>query len=285
MGVHQTQILNEKINIFGGIQKIIDEYNSGKSLKKINLISGIGCKTLSDIIKQNGEIMIRNDSDKSRKYTIDENIFNELTEQSVYWIGFIMGDGCITKTGKEFAVLNVALNEKDLRHVEKFKEFMNTNKPIGYIEKYNTYSLTINSKQICDILSNFDAINRKSYNATEKKNIPNELERHYWRGLIDADGHLRYDSKCDKWYIGLTGSFKLCWQFFDYVAKVIKLDSKTSVRKVSDNGSRVEFVGNLLPLSIIRNLYEDSTIYLERKFATFNKSVEYSIERGVFNNE
>lgn len=282
MCVHQTQILNEKINIFGGIQKIIDEYNMGKSLKKINLISGIGCKTLSDIIKQNGETT-RSDSDKSRKYTIDENVFDELNEHSVYWIGFIMGDGCITKTGKEFAVLNVTLNEKDLRHVEKFKEFMNTNKPIRCIERDNTCSLTINSKQICDILSNFGIINRKSYNATEKKNIPNGLERHYWRGLIDADGHLRYDSKCDKWYIGLTGSFILCSQFFDYVTKTIKLDSKTSVRKVSDNGYRVEFGGKLLPLSIIKNLYEDSSIYLERKFTTFNKSVEYSAQRGVFN--
>lgn len=281
MGVHQTQILNKKINIFGGIQKIINEYNSGKSLKKINLISGIGCKTLSDIIKQNGETT-RSDSDKSRKYTIDENVFDELNEESVYWIGFVMGDGCITKTGKEFAVLNVTLNEKDLRHVEKFKEFMNTNKPIRYIERDNTCSLTINSKQICDQLSNFGIINRKSYNSTEKKNIPDELEKHYWRGLIDADGHLRYDSKCDKWYIGLTGSFTLCSQFFDYVTKVIKLDSKTSVRKVSDNGYRVEFGGKLLPLSIIKNLYEDSSIYLERKFATFNKAVEYSTERCVF---
>lgn len=282
MGVYQTQILNEKINTFGGIQKIIDEYNSSKSLKKINLISGIGCKTLSDIIKQNGEI-IRSDSDKSRKYTIDKNAFNELTEQSVYWIGFIMGDGCITKTGKEFAVLNITLNEKDLIHIEKFKEFIGTDKPIRYIEKDNTQSLTINSKEICDTLSNFGIINRKSYNATEKKNIPNELERHYWRGLIDADGHLRYDSKHDKWYIGLTGSFTLCSQFFDYVTKVIKLGSKTSVRKVSDNGYRVEFGGKLLPLSIIKNLYEDSNIYLERKFSTFEKSVEYSAQRGVFN--
>ena len=282
MGVYQTQILNEKINSFGGIQKITDEYNSGKSLKKINLISGIGCKTLSDIIKQNGEI-IRSDSDKSRKYTIDKNAFNELTEQSVYWIGFIMGDGCITKTGKELAVLNITLNEKDLTHIEKFKEFIGTDKPIRYIEKDNTQSLSINSKEICDILSNFGIVNRKSYNAAEKKNIPNELEKHYWRGLIDADGHLRYDSKYDKWYIGLTGSFTLCSQFFDYVTKVLKLDSKTSVRKVSDNGYRVEFGGKLLPLSIIKNLYEDSNIYLERKFATFNKSVEYSVERCVFN--
>ena len=282
MSLYQTEILNNKIKVFGGIEKIVLEYKNGKSLKKLNSITNIGCKTLSDLIKNNG-IELRNDSEKSRKYLLDESSFDILTEESAYWIGFIMGDGSITKTGKEFAVLTIALNYKDLSHLEKFKTFVSTSKTIYFSEKYNTNSITINSKHICDRLSFFGIINRKSYNVTEKKNIPVELERHYWRGLIDADGHLRYDKKYDKWYIGLTGSARLCSQFFQYVTETLKLNSETSVRKVSDNGYRVEFGGKNLPLTIIKNLYEDSTVFLDRKYDAFLFSKRYTAKKGGFN--
>ena len=181
----------------------------------------------------------------------------------------MMGDGSIGKTGKEFAVLTISLNSRDIDHLEKFKKFINTDKPLHFQEKHDTYSITINSKYICDRLYNFGIINRKSYNATEKKNIQEKLENHYWRGLIDADGHLRYDKKYDKWYIGLTGSYILCSQFFEYITKKLCFKSKTVVRQVSENGYRVEFGGKKLPLKIIECLYCDSNIYLDRKFSIY----------------
>ena len=95
MGVFQSNILQNKIKKFGGIEKILLEYNSGKSLKNINSISGIGCKTLSKLIKENG-YELRNDSEKTRKYYLNHNSFDVLNEESVYWIGFIMGDGSIS---------------------------------------------------------------------------------------------------------------------------------------------------------------------------------------------
>lgn len=283
MSVFQSNILQNKIKEFGGIEKILLEYNSGKSLKNINSISGIGCKTLSKLIKENG-YELRNDSEKTRKYYLNQNSFDVLNEESVYWIGFIMGDGSIGKTGKEFAVLTISLNSRDIDHLEKFKKFINTDKPLHFQEKHDTYSITINSKYICDRLYSFGIINRKSYNATEKKNIPEKLEKHYWRGLIDADGHLRYDKKYDKWYIGLTGSYTLCSQFFEYMTKKLCFKSKTVVRQVSENGYRVEFGGKKLPLKIIECLYCDSNIYLDRKFSIYLESKKYISENEVILN-
>ena len=283
MNVFQSNILQNKIKEFGGIEKILLEYNSGKSLKNINSISDIGCKTLSKLIKENG-YELRNDSEKTRKYYLNQNSFDVLNEESVYWIGFIMGDGSIGKTGKEFAVLTIALNSKDVSHLEKFKKFINTDKPLHFQKNHNTYSITINSKYICDRLYSFGIINRKSYNATEKKNIPENLEKHYWRGLIDADGHLRYDKKYDKWYIGLTGSYTLCSQFFEYITKKLCFKSKIVVRQVSENGYRVEFGGKKLPLKIIECLYCDSNIYLDRKFSTYLESKKYISENEVILN-
>ena len=83
--------------------------------------------------------------------------------------------------------------------------------------------------------------------------------------------------------MALTGSARLCSQFFQYVTKTLKLSSKTSIRKVSDNGYRVEFGGRNLPLTIIKKLYEDSSVFLDRKYDTFLFSKRYSTGKGGFN--
>jgi hypothetical protein len=55
------------------------------------------------------------------KYSCDHNFFSRDNELSFYWAGFIAADGCAFKKG-ESKTLTISLSEKDIKHLEMFKD-------------------------------------------------------------------------------------------------------------------------------------------------------------------
>jgi len=53
-----------------------------------------------------------------RKYTLNEEFFDELNEKSVYWLGFLYADGCVRK--RKSSELRLKLKKEDKSHIEKF---------------------------------------------------------------------------------------------------------------------------------------------------------------------
>src|ERR1700676_2904171 len=79
---------------------------------------------------------------------LDEcDIFKQpLNEESAYWIGFLMADGCIKNTRKGYRVINLELTETDLNHIEKFKIFVKSNNKIYWIHRNDKREKWSNSK-------------------------------------------------------------------------------------------------------------------------------------------
>jgi len=77
--------------------KIIQEYNNGKSARQISLVCDVADVTITDFLKRNN-IRIKGHADSNRNrygYKLNENVFDEINEESAYWIGFILSDGNI----------------------------------------------------------------------------------------------------------------------------------------------------------------------------------------------
>ena len=87
----------------------IQEYKSGLSLTKISEKYSLDRHTLARYLKAAGLTITK------RKYSLNEYIFETITPESAYWLGFIAADGCITATGgqKEAKVLTFNLNIRD----------------------------------------------------------------------------------------------------------------------------------------------------------------------------
>lgn len=201
-----------------------------------------------------------------RKYKINEDVFKEVNEASAYWIGFLMADGCVTQTG----TVKIALNSKDRNHLEKFKNFLQSEHPIKQItvtpfkDKTRVFehsSFSANSKKIVKDLNSFGVVPAKSLTA---KAIKLEMDRHFWRGVIDGDGSVLISKRGDV-SISLIGSHEIVSQFARFTKTIIHSKAKINTRF---NNAYITF-SSRNAYKIISYLYKDCSVYLDRKFQKY----------------
>ena len=96
--------------------------------------------------------------------------------------------------------------------------------------------------------------------------IKEHLQRHYWRGVIDGDGHI---SKIGDG-IRLYGSYWMCEGFrnfmikwFGYYHKINRTHKESKIFQVSTSGIEAN--------KVISFLYSNSTIFLDRKMVLCKK--------------
>ena len=100
---------------------IVNLYKEGKTLKEVGKIFNVTDRTILNILDSIG-IKRRTISEAKRKLKIDETVFDIVTDESAYWIGFLMADGYIVETKKCSPTLGITLIDKE--HLYKFKNFL-----------------------------------------------------------------------------------------------------------------------------------------------------------------
>jgi hypothetical protein len=153
-------------------------------------------------------------------HTIDESIFDIITEPSAYWAGNLMADGNIYtgKTGNPRISLTIAA--RDHEHLVKFRTFLICSNPIlmkiskvkGKIWKQ--YTLRFSSKRIAENLIGFGVTARKSLTA---KVIGLQDNKHFWRGVVDGDGYIKNRDGNDGDRVVVSGSHDLMYQFMTFI--------------------------------------------------------------------
>lgn len=135
-----------------------------------------------------------------RIYSLNENIFDKInTPETAYWFGFILADGCISKTKNGYnKTIQIKLKADDSHHLEKFNKFVDTNKPLSFITSKSNNKVKVEVKAVQQIISSGKMVddllkNGCFYNKSKTLLYPfinKELENHFIRGLLDGDGSL-----------------------------------------------------------------------------------------------
>lgn len=208
------------------------------------------------------------------KYHYDRTKFFEIkTEEDAYWLGFITADGCIVKN----KWLQIQLAEIDYGHLEKFCTYMGLNaseiKEIiknGFGGAYNKDNPICNLK-ICsqEIINNLQDKNIECQKSgKERPYICSSiaLEKAYIRGLIDGDGYIR----STQYGMGIVGSLDICTYVKNFITNNIKDISNNTIH---EHGIifKLELSGKLQTSQILQYLYEDATIYLDRKYKIYKE--------------
>lgn len=203
----------------------------------------------------------RSRNSKTRKYNINDCYFDKIdSEDKAYWVGFILADGNVYKN-----VLTIALKISDRIHLDKFNKCINSNYPIkdNNLKKNPESRLSINSVYMISSLKKLGIVEKKSEIAKPIKSIPNKFEKDFWRGMVDGDGSIITSKDKSKYSISLVGTkdicngFKeFCLNFSDTIANVIHV--KKNLYKFSVSGKK--------SIEIIKTIYMDSTINLDRKY-------------------
>jgi hypothetical protein len=109
------------------------------------------------------------------------------TPEACYWAGFIVADGCLRINGDGFSPneIKIALGEKDLKHLNQFKEF------VGYVGKSKKAWTAYDSVVVEEFSKKYGVGVRKTYHGNLFiLNNRDDLFLSFLIGFIDGDGNI-----------------------------------------------------------------------------------------------
>lgn len=258
-------------------QQIIKDYKNGLSVLALSKKYGYKYDKTHSIIKENS-LSIRGNNFYSTKYYCDSHIFDVIdTEEKAYWLGFLYADGCIMKIDNNYK-LSLAISSNDIKHLEKFKEFLNTNAPIhiykssGFCSKYCRIQLT--DKHLCEQLIRKGIYIRKTEILTFPYFLEESLIKHFIRGYVDGDGcityHINKNTSRMVFALKICSTKEMLIGIHNYLPRKNKKDIALEKRvKNNINNYSVSYGGNNQVNNMLNYLYGNANIYLDRKYERY----------------
>jgi len=205
----------------------------------------------------------------------NKTAFDEYTELSCYWAGFLAADGNIDSKGR----IRLMLKYDDILHLEKFKEYLQSTHTVSSnTTKYNRCSFEFTDKNMCETLDlNFNIVPQKSLKIKFPHFMPANMYKHFIRGYFDGDGSIcesfsNKNSTTATLYSTFTsGSYDFINFICTFLAERLKLgghlqdfgtDRKWQI-KYNTNDS----------IDLLHYMYSDSTVSLDRKYALYKSIV------------
>lgn len=266
----------------------IKYYKQGYSYLKIGKLLDVDRKKVGKVLTQNGYPALYSfettggvirEKKNWRKYSFNENYFETIdTEDKAYWLGFLYADGYVNSQKTSF---ELRVKESDYHHLEKFIDCIQGNMPIRLTKKiidgkeYLGWSMQANSAKFKSDLIKQGCVENKSLilKFPTENQVPQKLIYHFIRGYVDGDGS--YVLKKNK-YVGkkkTTISYAICVEitgtqdFCEGYIRVLGLHPNKihPLRKNNDRVKRVLY-GGIYGTEIVKKLYNNATIYLDRKY-------------------
>jgi DNA-binding transcriptional regulator WhiA len=265
--------------------KWLNLYNNGVSATKIAKEYGIHVTTVTRGIKRIGGI-IKPATETHRKYHLNENVFELIdTEEKAYWLGFLYADGSVG-IEKYSKTIKLELKEDDYQHLVKFINFLQADYPIRKSRSkinnkfYYHFGVRISSPKLVDDLIKYGCVPNKTYLLKDLPDIDNTLMRHFIRGYFDGDGSISINNNKYEWTI--VGKKEFLVNFQNILVKQTGVNyTKLKCHKKSDV-VYLRYSGNQVVKKICEWLYNDATIFLDRKY---KRIIDYGIlsgnQRGV----
>lgn len=278
-----TKIEREKIK-----QIIIDEYintpEKERSLTKLGNKYGVKRQTISKWLKDKGFEVIN----YQNRCRMDETVFDNIdTEEKAYWLGFLYADGNISTVGNR---LEMNLSSKDLDHMLKFKKFLKLESEIRIEdnrgEGKEICRLAIRNKHVWQQLNNKGCVPCKSLILTfpDKSIFKSEnLIYDFIRGYCDGDGslgmYIKENTKNHKCWLSFVGTKDFLNGIEDF------LNIKGTIRnKTCANWQNRAYdlkYGGVNARKVARLLYENSSIYMTRKYNRFLQLCSFEEESST----
>lgn len=241
-------------------QEIAKLYLSGMSVRAIARMHGLGHHiSISSALRRQG-VKQRPPAERNRLYSLDPYIFDEINdEHTAYWLGFIYADGCVNRR-----TLSVALKASDKKYLTKLKGFLKSEAPIhNYIrnEKYKVVGVDFTDRHLARRLRELGIVTGRTKPDNMLSQIPNHLVQHWIRGLFDGDGAAHKNKA-----ISFCGSYRL----MEFVRSALHRQaganpdlaiSKHRTAKIY----YLRFSGRRVALNIADYMYQNSTVWMERK--------------------
>lgn len=258
------------------INYIINDYSSNLSTTKLAKEFNVTTQAIRKILQENNVNLLSLKEINRLKFPRNSFAFHIIDENSAYWIGFLCADGTVLKNNE----IRISLNAKDIKHIEKFKNFLNSSNTIsnGIYGKEERAYFSIRDEQIAKDLADRGCINNKTYllKFPNEQQIPEKYLSHFIRGYFDGDGSINYSfdkryPSYRKYRIGFVGTE-------DFLKGVRHFFDKDNV-KIENHKTwcQLNLSGNKSVIKYLNLIYKDSTENnrLDRKYNSYIDFIKY----------
>lgn len=233
-------------------QEMVNLYKSGIYQTKITQLLHCKRETLLKALEK-AEVKVISKSERNRKVTF--NPFSQNTDESFYWLGYLIADGNVhTKEN------SVNIVSKDLDHLKKYHLYCKNPNKI-YLSKYSTCGISkFANKEIKEYLISLGVTPNKTFTINPKFEINWSLIR----GLFDGDGSIYKRTV----YL-ITGSPRFRKKLEKFLRKEqIKfyIQQHTNCWKIQIKSQSLKAFG--------MKMYLDSSVFLERKYERYRAILE-----------
>ena len=165
---------------------------------------------------------------------INSAIFNELTPDVAYWVGYFSAGGNCTTENKVRLVSTP--ENKDL--LISFRNFIGAEtvqiRNFLYKGKYNQCSIDVRSDKLCESLDLYALRRSKDLIVPQFRLLNDEIVRDFVRGYFDADGSCFYDGQNKQWlFAEITGYLPMITVLRETLIKYGVIDE---TKKITRNG-------------------------------------------------
>ena len=187
------------------------------------------------------------------------------TEEKAYWLGFLYADGSVSSTDNR---IELGLAEKDLRHIEKFRDFIGIQNKISYRASTKSYRYAFRSISCKADLIKQGCVPKKSLilNFPTEYQVPKNFVKDFIRGYFDGDGWFTNTESC--FQIGIIGTQDFIKGFLDNIENINK-DNKIFICHREDGAKRYVFGAYQDVLNFLNWIYKDANIFLDRKYEKY----------------
>lgn len=255
-------------------QKIIEDYKNNISLRNLEEKYNVSRSTISSYLEKIGIKKIK--GNHYRKYFHDEDFFEKIdSEEKAYWLGFMFADGYIVDNEKRYGqdAFALTLAKDSIDSLEKFKKSIKATNPITWdTSKKNSQPqgrLLMRSQKTVNDLIDKGCVKQKSLILQPPKNIPEELIRHFIRGFFDGDGSLmKYERTKDStiYSINITSTYEMV----KWIKQVFQM-GQIFPEKRREQTWYFTVGGNQQVITLYHFLYDDATIWMDRKYNRFQE--------------
>lgn len=233
----------------------------------------IELKTFRKKIKESG--LYENFPDVTKQMIKTIKNFDFLNEETAYWIGYILADGCITNTR-----LMLECKIDDIEILEKFCNFLNIRKSrisLGHSGK--SCCLGLSKSKFSTFVDKYGIEKRKSF---QENHVCKEIAKdkklffQYLKGYFDGDGTVHTAKNSQG--ISIVGDYTLLSEFKDclekYIENPISIWLNENFKKSDTHQLYTLKIGlggkeRRMVREIFNNFYSNNKIILTRKFNNF----------------
>lgn len=212
------------------------------------------------------------------KHIFNEHYFDVIdNEHKAYWLGFIYADGYLNSKD---SVVGIELNHRDIEHLNKFKNDLESNLSVKTYNKNSTFGpqtncrFVFNNKIIYNALIEHGITTTKSLNGSFPIVDKEEFVKDTIRGIVDGDGSFGYKIGAYGYPIArmnICGTKSVLQSIEDYSGFNWSWSQRHPDRDI-DNYSISTGQQNQI-IDFLNYLYGNASIYLDRKYNIYKNII------------